>query len=199
MVMTPNVNPYSLAKQNDNKVYSNRVISVMKKTVLFVFCGFYDWRSKSKQFVRKLITLWMCSDLLICKAAGQKIFTEVLLGLMVKARRSAQCWCSAEQYEGALGSAWVRDGEHTAVWPHEGVRNSSLKHVSPSLWEHVPSFTDFIQGCIRKPLLHFGTTYSLLYLLCLRWAHSSVSAPATKFLVDLLQGHFQLTWQLPYS
>lgn len=113
MVMTPNVNPYSLAKQNDNKVYSNRVISVMKKTVLFVFCGFYDWRSKSKQFVRKLITLWMCSDLLICKAAGQKIFTEVLLGLMVKARRSAQCWCSAEQYEGALGSAWVRDGEHT--------------------------------------------------------------------------------------
>jgi len=40
--MNLNVNPYSLAKQNDKRVDSNRVISVMKKPMLFVFCGFYD-------------------------------------------------------------------------------------------------------------------------------------------------------------
>lgn len=70
---------------------------------------------------------------------------------------------------------------HSALWPRAGRRKSSLKYVSPSPWEHVPNFTGFIQGWIRKPLLHFGTTYSLLYLLYLRWAYSSVSAHPRTF------------------
>lgn len=105
-----------------------------------------------------------------CKKSCWKIFTEVLLGLMVKARRSVQYWCSAEQCEGALGSVWVCDGEHTLQ--HGLVQGQGRVHLSMCLLlcGNVPSFNGFIQGWIRKPLLHFGTTYSVLYLLCLRRA-----------------------------
>lgn len=135
----------------------------MRKPELLVLCGFYDYRSKSKQFVRKLITLQMSSDLLVCKAICQKMFTQVLLGLMVRGQAISTVLVQCRAVGGSPGlSLSGRPRVCWAILPCAETLEFSLSERLVPMINHIPCSPDFLKGGIRKPLPHFGAWYHLL-------------------------------------
>lgn len=66
--------------------------------------------------------------------------------------------CGREPW--TLLSGWLR--ACCAILPHAETLESNLSRRLVSVSDHIPCSPDFLQGGIRKPLLHFGTEYHLL-------------------------------------
>lgn len=100
----------------------------------------------------------MCSDLLVCKAVCQKIFTKVLLGLMVGGQRAS----TVQGCEGALLSGWLGAlrAEFLSSLPCAGMSEPNTSGCYCSCERTQPLSPDCLRGGIRKPLPHFGAGYT---------------------------------------
>lgn len=140
MIMTLNSNCYILAQQNDNCGQQQSHFCNEKASAICIVWLFYDQRSKSKQFVRKLITLQMCSDLLVCKAVCQKIFTEVFLGLMVGGRRASTVLVQCRVVRGSPGLSLPEQVAVNTQSSTGSCRDVRDKEVSSSCEQSQPLF-----------------------------------------------------------
>lgn len=125
----------------------------------------------------------MCSDLLVCKAVCQKIFTKVLLGLMVGGQRASTVLVQRRAVGGSPGlspSGWLR--ALRAVVPHAEMLEPNTSRCLVPGSNHSLCSPDCLRGGIRKPLPHFGAGYHLLSaVFSLSKVETPLPAPVTIF------------------
>lgn len=102
----------------------------------------------------------MCSNLLVCKAVCQKIFTKVLLELLVGGQRASPVLVQCRTMRRSPGlslSVWL--WPLWALLPHAGMLEPNTSRCLAPVSFCSP---DCLRGEIRKPWPHFGAGYHLL-------------------------------------